>query len=710
MSIRVYQAPQSQSINSFLITLLDGTGSMCMEYEQVVKAYTEVFSYLGNEKLEYQFQLQLQPILPYAGVNGRGGNITNTFKELFQILLSNKYPKNITILFVSDGKEPFEIKVLLPFIKKMKDQFMIQFISLAIGDRFPNQISNILRNKIHNHDPNFQSLFKVKRNPKNSKNKIYQEFLLCFQQIKPLIQVQDGIVQINKPVLQTLVSPPSNLVISGSYFCAKTDSQQNEGIWGGNIQLEPKSTDKEVNQFIIGSISQAINDQIANNKSDNTAFQIISKEVPHLLQQIAQIQSSPEEQKKNHEVLVLLEELQSSNLQLKQMSENQLTQLQKGLFDHQVSLNQIINVNSVNIQKNTVTPEILNERLEEKYQQLINPECFQEPIYVNNQKVTLLQNTELIIIETLNNHIAYIEQNINNDHTQLLQDFISSTQESLIKVFSASDFKVEFDEQIVSFKQMNSLFQLIDQTIKKIINIQNFLVLVKKYQQKTQVIAQTDTSTTLFSSNDDYKYLPNELQILLKEGIECEDAEKSFVLIVDTNDSMINESQIAIESFQIQFQNIPENKKIILTWKNSKFQQYSLKQELQLQQQQQEQLLYDSLLEQFKALDKQYDLSIKRNRICMITDGLTDYQSIHKSFKVLKFHYSFQIIYLTIGSQLNTKIGNELKSKYQDRNLKGCPLLFNIPRSIVQSTQNSFKRILDTFNKRFEDIYKEFIK
>lgn len=65
---------------------------------------------------------------------------------------------------------------------------MIQFISLAVGDRFPNEISNILRNKIHNHDPNLQSLFKVRRQIKNSKKEtIYQEFLKCFLQIKPLI-------------------------------------------------------------------------------------------------------------------------------------------------------------------------------------------------------------------------------------------------------------------------------------------------------------------------------------------------------------------------------------------------------------------------------------------------------------------------------------------------------------------------------------------
>ena len=33
MSLKVYQAPQSQPIDSFLVTLIDGTGSMSVEYE-----------------------------------------------------------------------------------------------------------------------------------------------------------------------------------------------------------------------------------------------------------------------------------------------------------------------------------------------------------------------------------------------------------------------------------------------------------------------------------------------------------------------------------------------------------------------------------------------------------------------------------------------------------------------------------------------------
>ncbi|CAD8083117.1 unnamed protein product [Paramecium primaurelia] len=709
MSLKVYQAPPSQIINSYLVTLIDGTGSMSGEYEQAVKAYQNVFSYLGDQKLEYQFQSELFPILPYVGVNGRGGNITNTFKDLFTILLSkkNSIPKNITILFISDGRETFDIKVLLPQIEQMKNQFMIQFISFAVGDKFPNEISNILRNKIHNHDPNLQSLFQVRRKISKSKETIYEDFFKCFLQIKPQISVQDGIIIINKQVQQTLVSPLTNQVIAGSHFCATT----NEEIVAGNIKLQPKTTDKDINQFIIGSLSQAINDQIANKKRDTKAFKCISDAAPQLLKQITSIQSTPEEQHKSQEVYQLLDELLSQNLELQAMSENQITQLQRGLFDKQVSLNQIINVNSHDIKKKVVTPEILNERLSEQYQKLIDPSSFQEPINQKNQNLTLLESTELIIIETLNNHISYIEKNLNSDHTQFLTDFLTSTQQSLIKVFSASDFKVEQDEQIVSFKQMNSLFQLIDQTIKKLISISNFLILVKKYQQKTQVIMNADASNALFSSNDDYKYLPKELQILLKEGLECEEAEKCIILIVDTNDSMKNESQIAIDIFQTQFQNIPELKKVILVWSNDKFQQIQQQQqEQQQEQQQQQQQKFDSLLEQFKQLDKKYDLCNKRNRICLVTDGQTDYQKLHKSFKVLKFHYSFQIIYLTVGSQINSKIGNELKSKYQDRNIKGCPLLFNVPRSIIQSTSNTSQRIKDVFNKCFEDIYKHFIK
>lgn len=46
---------------------------------------------------------------------------------MFQMLLSEKakIPKNITLVFISDGKEEFELEKLLTLIDRMKQKYLI---------------------------------------------------------------------------------------------------------------------------------------------------------------------------------------------------------------------------------------------------------------------------------------------------------------------------------------------------------------------------------------------------------------------------------------------------------------------------------------------------------------------------------------------------------------------------------------------------------
>lgn len=57
--------------------------------------------------MDYQWEQALYSFLPYRSAGS--GNISNTFNVIFEKLLSGGYPKNITFLFVSDGREHFEI-------------------------------------------------------------------------------------------------------------------------------------------------------------------------------------------------------------------------------------------------------------------------------------------------------------------------------------------------------------------------------------------------------------------------------------------------------------------------------------------------------------------------------------------------------------------------------------------------------------------------
>lgn len=53
-NIYLYKAPEGNKVQSFFISIFDGTGSMCSEYEIAVNTYFETFNCLGNRKLEFQ--------------------------------------------------------------------------------------------------------------------------------------------------------------------------------------------------------------------------------------------------------------------------------------------------------------------------------------------------------------------------------------------------------------------------------------------------------------------------------------------------------------------------------------------------------------------------------------------------------------------------------------------------------------------------------
>lgn len=93
------------------------------EYEPAIKAHQDVFSDLGNKKMDYQWEEDLYSFLPFRGAGS--GNISNTFNVIFQKLLNEAYPKNITFLFVSDGREHFEMNEISAKIEEMKTKYLI---------------------------------------------------------------------------------------------------------------------------------------------------------------------------------------------------------------------------------------------------------------------------------------------------------------------------------------------------------------------------------------------------------------------------------------------------------------------------------------------------------------------------------------------------------------------------------------------------------
>ena len=50
----VFRTPGSNVVESYLVAIFDGTGSMSSEYDIAVNTYFETFNCLGNRKLEVQ--------------------------------------------------------------------------------------------------------------------------------------------------------------------------------------------------------------------------------------------------------------------------------------------------------------------------------------------------------------------------------------------------------------------------------------------------------------------------------------------------------------------------------------------------------------------------------------------------------------------------------------------------------------------------------
>ncbi|CAD8082500.1 unnamed protein product [Paramecium sonneborni] len=258
-------AKDSSTTQSYLITLLDGTGSMHREYLAIVDAHNYVFDSLGQQQKKCQWEESLYDFLPFksAGI----GNITTTFRIIFEQLLNTQNPKNITILFISDGQEPFDLNQLQGLIEKMKQNYLIQFISLAVGQSFPNTISNILRNCIHNQNSSCPALFEYRRRDAPY-GEIKEEFINIFQKIKQLLCVKANHFQLNQPVYQTIASKKTTMTVApGEPFIQVNDGSNQKIILEGE-ELKPTVNPVDISQLISNSVQQKIIETAANQESN----------------------------------------------------------------------------------------------------------------------------------------------------------------------------------------------------------------------------------------------------------------------------------------------------------------------------------------------------------------------------------------------------------------------------------------------------------
>ena len=58
--------------------------------------------------MDYQWEENLYPFTPFKSAGS--GNISKTFQSIFEKLLTQTFPANITFLFISDGQEHFKLE------------------------------------------------------------------------------------------------------------------------------------------------------------------------------------------------------------------------------------------------------------------------------------------------------------------------------------------------------------------------------------------------------------------------------------------------------------------------------------------------------------------------------------------------------------------------------------------------------------------------
>ncbi|CAD8104065.1 unnamed protein product [Paramecium primaurelia] len=271
-------------VQSYLMTIFDGTGSMSCEYDTAVNAYNEVFK---NNNRREEFQMAYDDVYSLIPFKRAGhGNITKTFHHVLNKLLSNKnqYGKNITIMFISDGEEIFEIGGVRELVEKVKQEFRIQFICVKVGNEFPTTISSQLWSKLHNIDEAKKSLpFEIPR-PSDC-DKLKQLFLEGFQKIRDNnLKFPIDNLKTDTPVYSTATSEPLfEIEIETTFMCYADCVKVNGEV------LYPTNNPEDKQHFLLKSVHKVFlngGEQEDFKKAQQIACNIFEKHSKEYLQKL----------------------------------------------------------------------------------------------------------------------------------------------------------------------------------------------------------------------------------------------------------------------------------------------------------------------------------------------------------------------------------------------------------------------------------------
>ncbi|CAD8051927.1 unnamed protein product [Paramecium primaurelia] len=713
MNIRIARAPQSVKVQSYPITLLDGTSSMNFEYNEILKAHKKNFDDLGNKQLKIQFTEDVHDFEPFVAAGS--GDITKAFKYILNKLLTEQFPQHVTIIFISDGDEKFNLPELKELIEKIKEKnFLIQFVSISIGKWFPNTISNQLRLQLHNTDF-IEPIYHHNKNPERTEEEMFNFFDSAFKKIRDQTLVQQDLFQTDAEVKLTLVSNPQHHLPAGTLFVSEGEVIANGQVIPATNSLvdKKKMVSDSAQQALIMFASDP--DKIVEEKILEK-FQIVKDFSDEILKDVNQnneIQQLTEQEQKLeiqfNNALVIVNQFAEGDVDIDQCTPQTLTGLQAQLSnpnpDAIDSIKIISQQLSVKDDAQNLQPENINLAQKKK---LKNVGCFARA-QVKMKQVQQLQQTyesaqitmaKEIIINGLKKYKSLFSQNQNQqDVRQILNEYYKSTLIELDSVFERVQLAKVDEESYDLLKELNLMMKEIDQVklIKKALNSKDAIKIIDDVLAHAGIGIQQSMAIT--DHNDEFDYLPESLKSQIRP--QNDDREKVVVIIFDNNESMRNEIDSAIENFNTEFSQIQTIK---LKWQNAQFSLFDNQQQ------------YVNLVDIFREFEeKNYKLNTKKICICLVTDGQNDYVKLHKQLKGLKANrYLIQLSYITIGSSFHFQITNELDKMMQNRNLKGRPLVLNVPRQkAVGNLKGQISQLMNSttalninshFAKRFQDL------
>ncbi|CAD8124037.1 unnamed protein product [Paramecium sonneborni] len=679
----IRRAPESALVQSYVITLLDGTSSMNFEYDEILKAHKNNFDDLGDNQMKIQFTDKVHDFEPFQAA----GSV--------------------------DGDEKFDLTELEEMIEEVKKKkFQIQFVSVSIGSWFPNTISNQLRNLLHN--SNFiEPLYHHNKDPERTEEEMFDFFDSVFSKIKAQTKVYQDLFETEVEVKLTLVSKPTNLLPAGALFVSEIEVTIN----GQTIKPTNNIFDKK--KMVFDSASQAL--IIFASDPDNAIQQRIEEKFQEV-QQFARDIGVEEQNQLNLQQQQLTEQEQIIQIQFKnaQLIVNQfaegdididqctpetLTGLQASLSNPAADSILIIQIIS---QQLSVKEDFQNLNpqniLKAQKKKLNSVGCYARASakmkQIEQQQLTYecaqIQMAKEIIINGLKKYQNLFSKDKNSkDVRQLLIEYYNSTLIELDIVFERLILAKVDEESYDLLKELNLMMKEVNEVkfMKKSLSPQEAI----KFINKVLAHGQIQQSMAITEHNDEFDFLPESLKSQIRP--QNDEREKILVAIFDTNESMKYEIDSALKNFDNEFSKIETIK---LCWQNSLFSIIGTQQS------------FNNLIDLFLLLEGQYQFKTKKICLCLISDGQNEYTKMHKQLKSLKANrYLIQLSYITIGSSFHFLITNELDRMMQNRNLKGRPIVLNVPR---QKTVGNFQQITQLknsvtalninqhFSKRFQDL------